>query len=437
MLSLIRELSFSDKACHTFGGAIFMTRRVVITGFGAITPLAHSAEETWQGIKAGKSGIDYITRFDTTDYNIKVAAEIKHYDPTQYMALKEVRRRDRYQQYVEIAASQAIRHANFEVNDINRQQTGMFIGSSVGGIETYYEMAHLLFETHDPRRITPFGIPMLIVDGANNMTAIEVGAMGPSYVVVSACATGADNIGQATDLIRLGRIDQALAGCGDSPIIPIGIAAFDRIGAVSREAEVPSRASRPFAKDRPGLVFGEGAAVVAVEALESAQARGATIHAEIVGYGSTTDAFHITAPHPEGIGASAAMQRALDDAKLQARDIQYINAHGTGTGLNDSMETKAIKRVFGEYAYKIPISSTKSMTGHGMGMTAALEVIFSVLAIRDQIAPPTINLDEPDPECDLDYVPNTARPVPMQYVMSNSFGFGGHNAALIIRAYQP
>lgn len=410
-----------------------MGKRVVVTGFGMITPLGHNSDETWEAIKAGKSGADFITRFDASNHNVKVAAEVKNYDPAKFMPMKEARRRDRYQQYIAIAVQEALQHANFKVDAENPHRTALFIGSAVGGIETYSEMSHLLYETNDPRRISPFSIPMLIVDGGNNHTAIEIGATGSSYVPISACATGADCIGLAADQIRLGRIDQALAGCGDSPIIPIGIAAFDRIGAMSREAEVPSRASRPFANGREGLLFAEGAAVLALESLEHAQARGATIYAEIVGYASTTDAFHITAPHPEGLGASAAMEQALADANLVPEAIHYINAHGTGTGLNDSMETKAIKRVFGDHAYNLAVSSTKSMTGHGMGMTAALEAVFCILALRDQIAPPTINLDDPDPECDLDYVPNVARSMKIDHVMSNSFGFGGHNAVLIFR----
>ncbi len=412
-----------------------MTKRVVVTGMGMISPLGCNVEETWSAIIAGKSGFDYLTRFDTTDYLVKVAAEVKNFDPAKYMPAKEARRRDRYQQFIAVATQEAIHHARFEVKPEERHRTGVIIGSAVGGIESYYVEMRQLFDTKDPRRISPFGIPMAIVDGGSNIVSIEIGATGPAYVVVSACATGADCIGHAYDLIRLGRIDQALAGAGEAPIIPIGVGAFDRVGAVSRESEEPSRASRPFSKDRPGLVFGEGAAVLALESLDHALARGARIYGEIVGYGTTSDAFHATAPQPDGLGASAAMQMALDDARLKSSEIQYINAHGTGTSLNDAMETKAVKRVFGDHAYKLAMSSTKSMTGHGMGATAAMEVVFSLLAIRDQIAPPTMNLHEPDPECDLDYVPNSARKMNIHHVMTNSFGFGGHNAALILRRY--
>ncbi len=411
-------------------------KRVVITGFAMITPLGLNTEETWTNIKAGKSGVGYITRFDTTKYNVKVAAEVKNWEPTKYISAKEVRRMDRFQTFVMAAAQEVVKQSGFAVRDERESvRTSIVIGSSVGGIESYYENAFDLFKTDDPRRISPFGIPMILVDGGSNLVSIELNACGPSATPISACATGADCIGHAYMLIKSGRIDQALAGCGDAPIIPIGIAAFDRVGACSREAENPAWAIRPFAKDRPGLVFAEGAAIVALEELEHAKARGAQIYAELVGYGSTSDAFHITAPEPEGMGASWAMQFALEDAGLPPTAIDYVNAHGTGTSLNDTMETKAIKRTFGDHAYKMPISSTKSMTGHGMGATAAMEAVFSLLAIRDGVIPPTINLIEPDPELDLDYVPNTAREVPVKTVMSNSFGFGGHNAALIIKAY--
>lgn len=412
-----------------------MTRRVVVTGLGAVTPLGLNVKESWEGITNGKSGIGPITLFDPSKYLVKIAAEVKGFDATQFMPAKEVRRRDRYQHMVIAAAREAMQQSGLEVNDSNRYRIGTIVGSSVGGVGSYYQEAKVLFETDDPRRITPFGIPMLMVNGGSDLLSIEYGTNGPSYTPISACATGADCIGHAFDLIRWGRLDAALAGCGDAPIIPIGIAAFDRVGACSRLNDDPTRASRPFDKDRTGLVFSEGAGVVVLEALEHARARGATILAEIIGYGVTSDSFHVTAPDPEAKGATAAIENALKDAQLNPSDIHYINAHGTATSLNDVMETKAVKRVFGEQAYKVPMSSTKSMTGHGMGATAATEAIFSVLAIRDQVAPPTINLETPDPECDLDYVPNTARKMSIQHVMSNSFGFGGHNVSLIFKAF--
>ncbi|MBC7809852.1 MAG: beta-ketoacyl-ACP synthase II [Burkholderiales bacterium] len=413
-----------------------MTRRVVITGLGMVSPLGHTVEETWKGITAGKSGVGPITRFNTENHLVKIAAEVKDWDPSQYMLAKEARRRDRYQQFTLAAAQEAMRTSGLEVSDGARHRTGVIVGSAVGGVESYYEQAEILYESNDPRRITPFGIPMLMVNGGSDLVSIEIGAMGPSYTPISACATGADCIGHAFDLIRMGRIDAALASCGEAPIIPIGIAAFDRVGACSRLNDDPEHASRPFDKNRTGLVFSEGAGIMVLEELEHAKARGANILAEIVGYGATSDAFHVTAPEPEGLGASMAIQHALADAGMNPDNIHYINAHGTATALNDPMETKAVKRVFGENAYNIPMSSTKSMTGHAMGATAAFEAIFAVLALRDQVAPPTINLTEADPECDLDYVANQARELALRRVMSNSFGFGGHNVSLIFSTFE-
>jgi beta-ketoacyl-acyl-carrier-protein synthase II len=409
-----------------------MSRRVVITGMGMITPLGHTVESTWEAIVAGRSGIARITRFDTGDSPVKIAAEIKDWDPTRYMNPKEARRRDRYQQLIFAAGMQAFEHSGLTITDENRARTGVIIGSAIGGVSSYYEELWTLFETRDLRRISPFAIPMMMVNGGGDYVAIAIGATGPSYVPASACATGAEAIGLAFDLIRMGRLDRALAGGGDAAVYSVGIAAFDRTGALSRENDHPERAVRPFALNRPGLVFSEGAAVVVLEELESARARGAQIYGEVLGYGSTSDAHHITAPHPDGLGASAAVKQALADARLNPDAIDYINAHGTGTALNDAMETRAIKLAFGQRAYDVPMSSTKSMTGHAMGATAAFEVIFSLLAIRDSVAPPTINLDEPDPECDLDYVPNQARQLPIRIAMTNAFGFGGHNVSLIL-----
>jgi beta-ketoacyl-acyl-carrier-protein synthase II len=398
--------------------------------------MGHNVPDTWAAIKAGKSGIAPITLFDVEHYLVKIAGEVKNYNPADYMPAKEVRRRDRYQHFVITAAMEAIKHAGLELKtEEERLKTGVFIGSAVGGVTNYLEQAYLLFETQDPRKVTPFGIPMLMVHGGSDMVSIEIGAMGPTYTPTSACATGADCIGHAFDMIRLGKLDRALAGAGEAPVIPIGIAAFDRIGACSRDNDTPEQALRPFSKDRSGLVMAEGAGVMVLETLEAAQARGATLYAELVGYGSTSDAFHITAPDPEAKGAVHALKLAMHDANVTPYDIHYINAHGTGTSLNDAMETKAIKHVFGKHAYHVPMSSTKSMTGHGMGMTAAIEAIFAVLAIQDNIAPPTINLREPDPECDLDYVPHQARSMQIDCAMSNSFGFGGHNASLIFKRF--
>lgn len=412
-----------------------MTRRVVVTGMGVISPLGHTVAETWDNIKRGVSGAGMLTRYDASNLAVKIAAEVKNWDATKYMLAKEVRRRDINEQFSVAASQEAVASAGLEVTDENRWRTGVFVGSAVGGIGSYYDTAEMVIETKDPRRISPFGIPMLLVNGGSDLITIDLGVMGPSAPPISACATGADCVGHAFDMIRMGRIDRAVAGGAEAPIVMIGMAAFDRTGACSRQNDDPTHASRPFDKNRTGLVFGEGAGILVLEELEFAKARGANILAEIVGYGTTSDAFHITAPDPEGMGASAAISAALADAKLTPQDIHYINAHGTGTSLNDTMETKAVKRVFGEHAYKVPMSSTKSMTGHGMGATAGIEAAFAVLALRDQIAPPTINLEEADPECDLDYVPNVARELPLRYVMTNSFGFGGHNASLIFKAF--
>ncbi len=413
-----------------------MTRRVVVTGMGMVSPLGHNVDQTWAAIKAGKSGVGPITRFDTSNYAVKIAAEVKNWEPGDFMPVKEARRRDRYQQFAQAAGKMAFEDCGFSITPENAGRTSVIVGSAVGGIDSYYEQATVLLTTGDPRRITPFGIPMLMVNGASDAISIEIGSTGPSCTLISACATGGDCIGYAFDLIRLGRVDQALAGAGEAPIIQIGIAAFDRTGACSRLNDDPEHAVRPFDKNRTGLVFSEGGAVIALEELEHAKARGANILAEVIGYGATSDAFHITAPEPEGRGAAAAIHYALADAGIVPEQVQYINAHGTGTGLNDVMETKAVKEAFGAYAYKVPMSSTKSMTGHAMGATAAMEAIFCIQAIREGIAPPTINLTEADPECDLDYVPNTARAMPIDIAMSNSFGFGGHNVSLLFKAYR-
>jgi len=413
-----------------------MSRRVVVTGLGMVTPLGHTVEATWDAIKNGRSGVSRVTRFDASTYNVQIAAEIKDWDSSPYLSAKDLRRHDRYQWYAYASACQAVAHAGLQLTDEQRPRTSVIVGSAVGGVESYHDQILLVDHSGDLRKVSPFGIPMLVVNGASNMVSIMLGATGPSYTPVSACATGADCIGHAFDLIRMGKIDRAITGCGEAPIIPMGLGAFDRIQATSRRNDDPAGAMRPFAKDRDGLVFSEGAGVLVLEELEGAKARGATILAELVGYGSTSDAFHVTAPEPEGMGASEAIRQAMHNAEVNLTDIHYINAHGTATQLNDPMETKAVKRVFGDHAYKIPMSSTKSMTGHGMGMTAAIEAIFCVLALRDQVAPPTINLYESDPECDLDYVPHTAREVNMTVAMSNSFGFGGHNVSLIFKKYE-
>ena len=411
------------------------TRRVVVTGYGMVSPLGLTAEDSWAGIRAGKSGIGPITHFDASVLAVQIAGEVKGFNPENYISAKEARRRSLHQQYIAAAAKEAIAMSGIVVNEANRNRTSVLIGSSVGGVANWDVEMEVVQRTGDWRRLTPMAIPMLMNNGGSDYVGLELGARGPGSILVSACATGADNIGHSFEMIRSGRIDQALAGGCDACIFPGGIAAFDRTGALSRENDTPERAIRPFCLNRPGLVFAEGAAVLVLEELESARARGAVILGELLGYGQTMDGFHITAPDPEGAGAAEAIRMALRSAGVSGEQIDYINAHGTGTGLNDTMETKAVKQVFGERAYHIPMSSTKSMTGHAMGGTAAMEAVFCIQALRDQLAPPTINLEEPDPECDLDYVPNVARELPLQIVMSNSFGFGGHNASLVFQKY--
>jgi beta-ketoacyl-acyl-carrier-protein synthase II len=400
-----------------------------------LTPCGGTAEESWDSIRNGRGGIGPITLFDASNSPVRIAGEVKNFRPEAYMNVKEIRRRDRFQQLITAAARMAMVDSGLEITDGNRDRTAVIIGSAVGGVTSYYNETMALNRHGDMRQITPFAIPMLMGNGGSALVSIEYGITGPSYVLTSACASGADCIGHAFDLIRLGRMDAALAGAGEAPVMQMGIAAFDRIGACSRDNDSPATSVRPFSGDRAGLVFAEGAGVLVLEALDVAKARGATILAEIVGWGSTSDAFHITAPQGDGIGAARAVTLAMQDAGINPSDVSYINAHGTATQLNDAMETKAIKRVFGEHAYRVPMSSTKSMTGHGMGMTAAIEAGFSVLAIRDQVAPPTINLNVPDPELDLDYVPNVARDLKIDTVLTNSFGFGGHNVSLAFRRF--
>ena len=411
-----------------------MTRRVVVTGLGVVSPLGNNIKDTWDNLLKGTNGVGEITYFDTSNYRVKIAAELKNFNPEDYVDYREIRRTDYHQHYIIAASNEAIADSGFEPSEELANKTSVFVSSSTGGLKRYQEYITLINETDDPRKMSPFAIPMLVVNAGNNLVAMTMNAKGPSAVLVSACATGADNIGFAFDLIRSGRIDRALAGCSDYPITNLGVAVFDRILAYSRSND-PETANRPFDRDRTGLVFGEGCGVLALEELETAQKRGATIYAELIGYGSSTDAYHRTAPEPEGTGAATAIRLALEDAKLNPDDIQYINAHGTGTLLNDPMETKAVKAVFGDYAYKLALSSTKSMTGHAMGATAAMEAAFTVLSLRDQVAPPTIHLDNPDPECDLDFIPHQAREIKMDYAMTNAFGFGGHNASLVFKRF--
>ncbi len=413
-----------------------MARRVVVTGYGLVTPVGNNVKQSWESIKAGKSGIGYITYFDTEKFNVKVAGEVKNFNPEEYMPATEVHRHDRYQQYIIAAAKEAIAQSGFTVKEGEENRASSVVGSSTGGLHSYAHYMEVVREADwNYRKVTPFAVPMLVANGGSNVVAIMTGAGGPSCVPVSACASGADCIGYAFDMIRSGRIDQAVAGGAEFPMIKLGVAAFDRVGATSRQADNPETSVRPFDKNRSGFVFGEGAGVLILEELEHAKRRGAEILGEMVGYASTTDAFHRTAPHPEGMMAAQAMKYALEAGGINLDEVDYINAHGTATQLNDTSETKAIKLAFGDHAYRLAVSSTKSMTGHAMGATGAMEAVFSVLAIRDQVAPPTINYDTPDPDCDLDYVPNEARDMKIDVVVSNAFGFGGHNASVVMKKF--
>ncbi|MCK7605589.1 beta-ketoacyl-ACP synthase II [Geobacillus stearothermophilus] len=408
-------------------------RRVVVTGIGAVTPLGNDAETTWKNIIAGQSGIDIVTRVNPDDFPAKVAAEVKDFDPSLFMDRREARKMDRFTQYAVAAALMAVKDANLEIGEHNAERVGVWIGSGIGGMETF-EQQFEIFQQRGYRRVSPFFVPMMIPDMAAGQVSIILGAKGMNSCTVTACATGANSIGDAFRVIQRGDADVMIAGGTEAPITKMSFAGFCANTALSTNPD-PKTASRPFDKNRDGFVMGEGAGIIVLEELEHALRRGAKIYAEIVGYGATADAYHITAPAPGGEGGVRAMRLALQDAGLQPEDIDYINAHGTSTEYNDKYETIAIKEVFGDHAYKLAISSTKSMTGHLLGATGAVEAIFSVLAIRDGVIPPTINYETPDPECDLDYVPNEARRQTVRAVLSNSFGFGGHNATLIFKAY--
>lgn len=382
--------------------------RVVITGMGTVNPLGLTVEETWKNAINGVSGVGPITLFDSSNLNVHFAAEVKGFEPDHYMDAKEARRRDRFEQLGVAAAKTALESSGLEITEANSSRTGVLVSSAIGGIKSLQD-AVVTNYTEGPRRVSPFLIPMLMPNGAAGMIAIEHQIKGPCFSVASACASGADGIGTALLMLRAGMIDAALAGAAEMTICTTGVAAFDRVGAMSRRNEDYSMTPQPFDRDRDGLVMGEGAAVLVLETETHARARGANILAELAGYGATADAFHVTAPHENGEGGSAAMRMALASARGSVDDLGYINAHGTGTPLNDQSETRAIKAALGKKAYEIPISSTKSMTGHMMGATGALEAIFCVLAVRDGILPPTIHYETPDPECDLDYIPNVAR----------------------------
>ncbi len=406
-------------------------RRVVVTGLGMITPLGASVDKTWEGILAGRSGIGTITRFDTTGLETTIAGEVRDFEPTDYMDRKEIRRADRFAQFAVATAGQALKGARLEITPANAGRVGVAFGSGIGGVATLVD--NVLSHAKDPKRVSAFMIPMMIVDMAAGEIAMKYGAKGPNMAHVSACASSAHAIGEAADTIRRGQADVMLAGGAEAGLIRIAIAAFNQARALSTRNDAPQAASRPFDRDRDGFVFSEAAGCLVLEALDHARARGAPLLAEFIGYGLSADAYHVTAP-PEGAeGAVRAMQMAIADAGITPDEIGYLNAHGTSTPANDGSESQAIKTTFGKYAHDLAVSSTKSMTGHTLGAAGAIEAAFCVLAMRDGVLPPTINLDNPDQVCDLDYVPKVARKKQVDTVMTNSMGFGGHNVSLVLR----
>ena len=411
-------------------------RRVVVTGMGAVTPLGLDVASSWEGIVAGRSGVVPISTFDTTGYPCQIAGEVRGFDPTDYIDAKDARRTDRFVQFSLVATQEALRDADLEVTEERADLTGVYIGTGIGGLITLTEQIKVLDE-RGVRRVSPFFVPMMIADMASGQVSIDVGARGPNMGIVSACASGAHAIGEAYEVIRRGDAEAMITGGTEGSIIPIGLAGFCASRALTRQNDEPERASRPFDAKRDGFVPAEGAGIIILESLEHAQARCAQIHAELVGYGATADAFHITLPAKEGAGARRAMERALHKADLDVSEVDYINAHGTSTEANDRLETHAVKTLFGEHADQLPMSSTKSMIGHALGAAGGIEAVFTIKALLDDMLPPTINYEYPDPVCDLNYVPNEARPAQVDVAMSNSFGFGGHNASLVFRAYAP
>ncbi|MCS0672583.1 beta-ketoacyl-ACP synthase II [Cytobacillus firmus] len=409
-------------------------RRVVVTGIGAVTPLGNNTETTWNNIKSGVSGVGPLTRLNADEYPAKVAAEVKDFNPEEYIDKKDARKMDRFTHYAVASAFMAVKDANLQITDENAHRIGVWIGSGIGGMETF-ENQYETFMKRGYRRVSPFFVPMMIPDMATGQVSIYLGAKGFNSCTVTACATGTNSIGDAFKVIQRGDADAMISGGAEAPITKMSVAGFCANTALSTNPD-PNTASRPFDQNRDGFVIGEGAGIVVLEELEHALARGAKIYAEIVGYGATGDAYHITAPAPGGEGGARAMKMAIEDGGLKPEDIDYINAHGTSTDYNDKFETLAIKEVFGEHAYKLAVSSTKSMTGHLLGAAGGIEAIFTVLAMKEGILPPTINLENPDPECDLDYVPNKAREKEITAAMSNSLGFGGHNATIVFKRYE-
>ena len=411
-----------------------MTDRVVVTGIGLVTPIGLDRKSTWDSLIEGKSGIDYISLFDAEGYESRIAGEVNEFDATAALGRKEAKRLDRFAQFACVAALEALEHANLNMEKEDADRVGVLIGSGVGGIITITDQHKILLQK-GPKRVSPFLIPMMLGDMASGQVSMMIGAKGPNFSTVSACATGADSIGEALEMIRRGRADVVIAGGTEAAICEIGVAGFNSCMALSTRNEDPQGASRPFDSGRDGFVLGEGAGLIVLESLKHAEQRGANILAELSGYGASSDAHHVTQPHPEGEGAARAMKWAIEDAGIAPDKVDYINAHGTSTPLNDKYETIAMKRMYGDHAYKLAISSTKSMTGHLLGAAGGIEAAFTVLAIKDGVVPPTININDPDPDCDLNYVPNNAIKQTVNVAMSNSLGFGGHNASLVFKRF--
>jgi 3-oxoacyl-[acyl-carrier-protein] synthase II len=411
-----------------------MTKRIVITGMGVVSPLGIGLEKNWEAACQGKSGIGPLTRFDASEFTAQIAGEVKGFNPEDFIDKKEVKKMDIFIQYALAAGTQAIQDSQLKIDESNADRVGVLVGAGIGGLSTI-EKYHTILLEKGPKKISPFFIPMLIVNLAPGQISIYFGARGPNSSMVTACATGNHSIGEAFKIIQRGDADAMIAGGAESVITPLAVGGFASMKALSTRNHEPEKASRPFEKDRDGFVMAEGAGILVIESLEFALARGARIYAEIVGFGCNGDAYHISAPSPNGVGAAKCMELAMKDAGINYDEVDYVNAHGTSTPLNDMSETMAMKKVFKDHAKKVAVSSTKSMTGHLLGAAGGVEAAFSALAIKNGVIPPTINYDTPDPECDLDYVPNTARDAKVRVAMSNSFGFGGTNATLIFKEF--
>ncbi|OYD06488.1 beta-ketoacyl-ACP synthase II [Paludifilum halophilum] len=411
-----------------------MAKRVVITGMGVLSPIGNDIPTFWNHLIQGQSGVGPVTQFDASDFSTRIAAEVKDFNPLDYMERKEARKMDRFVQFGVVASQMALKDAGLDIEREDPDRVGVYIGSGIGGLKTWEEQ-HKIYLKRGPNRVSPFFIPMMIANMAAGQVSISTGAKGPNSAAISACATGTHSIGDATEILRRGDADAMIAGGTEATITPMAFAGFCANKAMTTRNDEPEKASRPFDKERDGFVMGEGAGVLILETLEHAQARGANIIAEVAGYGMSGDAYHLTSPSPDGEGPARAMKRAVEDSGLELEQIGYINAHGTSTPLNEKYETMAIKSAFGEHAYRLAVSSTKSMMGHLLGASGGVEAIATALALKEGILPPTINYEHPDPDCDLDCVPNEARRTSVQAALSNSFGFGGHNATIVLKKY--